>query len=70
MFVTKQMIENRDWKEVRGLTENILCRLFSNQGETATLTLFGKKYCTLTKESECEMISRKVDATGLKPTTT
>ena len=30
MFMTKQMIENRDWKEVRGLTENILCRLFSN----------------------------------------
>ena len=48
--MTKQMIENRDWKEVRGLTEDILCRLFSNQGETATLTLFGKKHCTLTKE--------------------
>ena len=36
MFMTKQMIENRDWKEVRGLTEDILCRVFSDHGETAT----------------------------------
>ena len=35
MFMTKQMIENRDWKEVRGLSEDILCRVFSDHGETA-----------------------------------